>query len=217
MVFGTLDYNTFFYTYISPNGFNIMSTSINPPSTYTPAVIQPVVGSVVTINSATVTGGVISIIKSDGTIETVFSSVDEALTCLQTMHLNGQYYLQASDDITIINVSGSKLLIIENTMINMKLLNSYCFQYIRGKIRCIHRQLSNIVDLTDALESVGYKTLTSSKFTNNRSLQEAITNNSNRPHIQIVDLHYLSITSSTTDGSLLEDVAPIVYSDAIPV
>ena len=217
MVFGTLDYNTFFYTYISPNGFNIMSTSVNPPSTYTPATVQPVVGSVATINSVIVTGGVISIIKSDNTIETVFSSVDEALTCLQTMHLNGQYYLQASDDITIINVSGSKLLIIENTMINMKLLNSYCFQYIRGKIRCIHRQLSNIVDLTDALESVGYKTLTSSKFTNNRSLQEAITNNNNRPHIQVIDLNYLSINSTLTDGSLLEDSSPIIYSDAIPV
>ena len=71
--------------------------------------------------------------------------------------------------------------------------------------------------MTDALESVGFKTLTSSKFTNNKSLQEAITNNSNRPHIQIVDLHYLSITSSTTDGSLLEDASPIVYSDATPV
>ena len=89
MVFGTLDYNTFFYTYISPNGFNIMSTSATPPATYTATVIQPAVGLVTTINTATVTGGVISIIKSDNTIETVFSSVDEALTCLQTMHLNG--------------------------------------------------------------------------------------------------------------------------------
>lgn len=213
MTLGTLDYNNIFYYYSSPNGFNIMSSSATAPATYTSTVVQPVSGSVVTISGSIITGGIINIIKSDSSIETVFLSVEQALACLQTMHLKGQYYLQVSEDITVINVSGVKLLILENTMINMKLMNSYCFQYIRGKVRCVHRQLSNIVDLSDALESVGYKLPTSNKFTNNRSLQEAITDNNNRAHIQIVDLHYLSITSSTTDGSLLEDSSPIVYTD----
>ena len=117
----TLSYPSFFVNYQNSSGFNWFS-SIGSSSEYTlQTVIQPVLGQVVTINSQTVTGGDVSIIKSDNTTEVIFSSVSQALTCLETMHRNNQYYLQASDDIVVINISATKLLIAENTFIIQKL------------------------------------------------------------------------------------------------
>ena len=136
----------------------------------------------------------------------------DGLTCLQFMHSNGLYHLQLSDTITLINVSGVKLLIVETTFMNQKLMNSYHFSYIRGKVRASHRNLSNIKGLTQALESVGYQ-LIGSVFKNNYSLQGALTYQT-QPNIQIFDLNYISNPTSTSTGSQLEDATPIVYQDA---
>jgi hypothetical protein len=104
------------------------------------------------------------------------------------------------------------MLIVETTFINQKLLNSYHFCYIPGKVRACHRSLSNIKTLTQALESVGYQ-LNGSAFTNNYSLQTALTVTT-QPNIQIFDLNYVSNPTNTTSGSVLEDANPIVYVDA---
>ena len=65
--------------------------------------------------------------------------------------------MQANDEIIIVNISGVKLLILETTMLNQKILNSFNFIYSRGDVKGVHRNLSNVVSLTDALVSVGYK------------------------------------------------------------
>jgi hypothetical protein len=78
-------------------------------------------------------------------------------------------------------------------------------------VRAIHRNLSTIKTLTDALISVGYK-LNGSPFSNNYSLQAALTT-AQMPHIQIFDLNYVS-TPTITTGSKLEDTNPIVYVDS---
>ena len=75
---------------------------------------------------------------------------------------------------------------LQTTFMNQKLMNNYTFAYLRGKVRAIHRNLSTIKTLTDALISVGYK-LTGSPFSNNYSLQVALTV-AQMPHIQIFDL-----------------------------
>ena len=161
--------------------------------------------------STTVAGGNVSITLEDGSTVVVFNSVQDGLTCLQSMHSQNMYYLQASDDITIINVSGVKLLILQTTFMNQKLMNNYTFAYLRGKVRAIHRNLSTIKTLTDALISVGYK-LNGSTFSNNYSLQGALTT-AQMPHIQIFDLNYVS-TPTLSTGSKLEDATPIVYVDS---
>ncbi len=61
--------------------------------------------------------GSINIVKSDGTTETVFDSVQIASICLAFMFARNQCYLIASDDIMIINVSNLKLLILETTFL----------------------------------------------------------------------------------------------------
>ena len=112
--------------------------------------------------------------------------------------------MQANDVIIIVNISGVKLLILETTMLNQKLLNSSNFIYTRGKIRGVHRNLSNIVSLTDALVSVGYKESSTIQFNNNYVLETNLADNE-RPRIKLVDYHYIQNPSNSNTGSLLSD------------
>ena len=147
--------------------------------------------------------GSITLIKSDATTETVFDSLTTALKCLNFMNSKNMYYLMAGDDITIINCQ-TKLLILENTFTNQKMINSYVFSYHGKKIKGIHRNLSNMVNLTDALISVGFKT-NNTIFQDNSDLT-AIPDDQ-RPRIKIVDWYYFS----GANGSLLEDTTQIVF------
>ena len=122
-----------------------------------------------------------------------------------------QYYLMASDDVMLINVDGVKLLLIETTFANQKLMNSFSFHYIRGKVRCIHRNLATIMSLTDALISVGYQKSLSAAFANNYDLQDHLLD-VNRPRIQIFDINYVANPTSSIAGSLLEDYSAINYN-----
>ena len=202
-----------FVAYTNAAGLYVLSsTSISGFSNVVP--IQPATTTTTTNASGattTVAGGNVSITKDDGSTVVVFNSVQDGITCLQFMYSKNMYYLQASEDIMIINVSGVKLLILTTTIMNQKLMNNYTFASIRGKVRAIHRNLSTIRTLTDALISVGYQ-LSGSAFTNNYSLQGALTT-AHMPHIQIFDLNYVS-TPTISTGSFLEDATPIVYVDA---
>ena len=201
-----------YVNYENANGQNILVNIFDPSLGFTtPSVIQPTHTTTTTTPSGTITipGGNVSFLKSDGTNAIIFNSVQDGLTCLQFMHSKGMYYLQLSDDITLINISGVKLLILETTFLNQKLMNAFHFSYIRGKVRATHRNLSTIKNLTQALISVGYQH-NGSNFTNNYSLQGALTSGS-YTYIQIFDKNYLS--SSLTSGSMLEDANPIVYVD----
>ena len=91
-------------------------------STYTVDVPSSEVGN------ALIDNGNISLIKSDGSTQIVFNSLETALKCLNFMNARNQYYIIAGDDITIVNCQ-TKLLILENTFINQKMLNSYVFSY----------------------------------------------------------------------------------------
>ena len=148
--------------------------------------------------------GSITLIKSDATTETVFDSLTTALKCLNFMNSKNMYYLMAGDDITIVNCQ-TKLLILENTFTNQKMINSYVFSYHGKKIKGIHRNLSNMVNLTDALISVGFKT-NNTVFQNNNDL-ETNRPDAERPRVKVLDWFYFS----QSNGSLLEDTIQIVF------
>ena len=76
--------------------------------------------------------------------------------------------MQPNDDITIINCE-AKLIILENTCMNQKLINTYVFVYHGGEILAFNRNLSTMLNLTDALISVGYNLL-GNPFANNFDL-----------------------------------------------
>ena len=118
----------------------------------------PTNGTVTNPNSS------VSFNKSDGTVAVIFDSVTSAMLCLAFMEARDQYYMLVNDDIMVVNVSGVKLIVMETTFINQKLMNSFSFQYNRGSVACVHRNLSNMVSLTDALVSVGFKKINSHRF-----------------------------------------------------
>ena len=155
-------------------------------------------------------GGAVLLILSTGITEMIFDSIDTSMRCLSFMNARKQYYLQASDDIIIVNVSGVKLLILETTMLNQKLLNSYNFIYSRGSVRGVHRNLATINNLTDCLISVGYKKSSVTPFANNYDLETSLST-AERPNIKVVDYHYVESLSNSTTGSLLVDAVNLVY------
>ena len=200
----------------SGNLLNLSSLSVIP-STTTPSFISLNTtisqSGVVSNNKNTISFGTsaINLFMSDGTTNSIFDNVYTGLNTLEFMMSRNQYYLMASDDVILVNVDGVKLLILETTFMNQKLMNSFSFPYIRGKVKCIHRNLATIMNLTDALISVGYKKSTSVAFANNFDLQETLVDG-NRPRIQIFDLNYVANPTSSTAGCLLEDSPPINYN-----
>jgi len=168
---------------------------------------QPSAGGTATPSLTTA----INFSKSDGTTAVVFDSLRTALNCLSFMNSRKQYYLMANDDIMIINVSGVKLFTLETTFINQKLMNSFAFIYVRGGVVCVHRNLSTIMTVSDALVSVGYKKSDTTPFDTNYDLDGAFSATpSNRPFIQVVDVNY--VTPSTQPvGSHIKDSTGIVY------
>jgi len=187
-----------------------VSSGATPNFTSVSTVIN---GTVATNNVNTVNFNMlgVNLVMSDGTTNTIFDNVYTGLNTLEFMMARNQYYLMASDDVMLINVDGVKLLILETTFMNQKLMNSFSFHYIRGKVRCIHRNLATIMNLTDALISVGYKKSVSVAFANNYDLQDSIPD-VNRPRIQIFDINYAPNPTSSTAGSLLEDSPAINYN-----
>ena len=167
-------------------------------STYTVDVPSSEVGN------ALIDNGNISLIKSDGSTQIVFNSLETALKCLNFMNARNQYYIIAGDDITIVNCQ-TKLLILENTFINQKMLNSYVFSYHGKKTTAAHRNLSVLSNLTDALTSVGFKVNSSTPFNTNLDLETNLSD-SDRPRVKLVDWFYF-----TPQGSMLQNTTQIIF------
>ena len=152
--------------------------------------------------------GSVDLILSTGITQQVFDSLSSALKCIHYMEANNLYSLSPNEDVTILNLR-SKLLILENTYINQKMMNSYVFTYHGAGVRGIHRSMSDTVTLTDALSSVGFRcvglpwsTAVNAKMENDRADKD-------RPRIQVVDYVYKTPTLPHTN---LVDSSPIVIS-----
>ena len=165
-------------------------------------------------NAGTIGGGTtFSLILSDGTTQQVWDVLSTGLKLMTYMNSKNMYYLAANDDITVINC-GAKLLVLENTFLNQKLMNTYTFTYHAGKVVGIHRNLSNMVNLTDALVSVGYTKLSATAFANNYDLEGNLAD-AERPRIKVFDYYYETTPANSSTGSLLENTTPIAI-DLVP-
>ena len=124
------------------------------------------------------------------------------------MEANKLYSLSPNGDVTIINLR-SKLLVLENTYINQKMMNSYVFTYHGNQVQAIHRSMADMVSLSEALASVGFRcislpwdTAVNIKMENDRADKD-------RPRIQVIDYVYKSPTLPHTN---LVGSSPIVIS-----
>ena len=146
---------------------------------------------------------------NDTTRVTVFTSLTNALRCMEQMRQREQWLLQASDDIFIVSC-GAKMIICESTLINQKLFASFMPIYVGGHTRFAHRSMSSSMQLGDALQSVGF-CLQGQTIQNNYDL----INMQGPPNILIVDWNFSATpdpTSPATVGSLLDDgINQLVY------
>ena len=88
-------------------------------------------------------------------------------------------------------------------------MNSYVFTYHGNQVQAIHRSMADMVSLSEALASVGFRCINlpwasdiNPKLQENRADKE-------RPRIQVVDYVYKSPTLPHTN---LVDSSPIVIS-----
>ena len=62
---------------------------------------------------------------SDGNNVTVADTLGTALKLLTYMRTNSQWQVLASDDVTVVSINAVKGLVLENTILNQKLLTQY--------------------------------------------------------------------------------------------
>ena len=159
-------------------------------------------------SSDVIFSGSVGLILSTGITQQVFDTLSTGLKRIHYMEANKLYSLSPNEDITIINLR-SKLLLLENTYINQKMMNIYVFTYHGNQVQAIHRSMADMVSLSEALASVGFRciglpwsTAVNAKMENDRAAKD-------RPRIQVIDYVYKSPTLPHTN---LVDSSPIVIS-----
>jgi hypothetical protein len=133
---------------------------------------------------------------SDGTTVRCFDTKITALSLLEQMRNRKQAYVSLSDDVACYAVSqGAKLIVCENTLQNQRSWASFSADYTAGQTRFIHRSLSSVQTLYDALNSVG--ATVQNALDDNRALANLF--------MAVVDWNYSATPSDTARGSVLDD------------
>ena len=109
-----------------------------------------------------------------------------------------------------VKMFSGKGLVLENNLVNQKLVTSFLPTYIGHQVRFVHRSMSAVVSLTDALKSVDFCHTSSLPFANNLDLRLGGTG------IQLFDWNYAAMPASTSDGPLLDDASPLRYDFTSP-
>jgi hypothetical protein len=151
--------------------------------------------------------GATTLILSTGVTQTVHDALSTALKQIHYMDSNNLYSMMPNEDITIINLR-SKLMILENTYINQKLMNNFVFKYdTSGKVQAVSRNSSIVFNLEDALTSMGFRCFLTPWSTDCNPKLETNQDDDNRPRIQIIDLYYKHPSDPNTN---LEDSTLII-------
>ena len=150
--------------------------------------------------------GSVDLILSTGITQQVFGTLSTALKCIHYMEANKLYSLSPNEDITILNLR-CKLLILENTYINQKMMNSYVFTYHGNQVQAIHRSMADMVSLSEALASVGFRCIGLPWGTSVNTKMETDRAGKDRPRIQVIDYRFKHPALSHTD---LVDSTPVV-------
>ena len=152
--------------------------------------------------------GSVDLVLSTGITQQVFDTLSTALKCINYMETNKLYSLSPNEDSTILNLR-SKLIILENTYINRKMMNSYVFTYHGDQVQAIHRSMADMVSLPEALASVGFRCIGLPWSTDSNPKMETDRADKDRCRIQVVDYVYKSPTLPHTN---LVDSSPIIVS-----
>ena len=129
--------------------------------------------------------GSVDIISSTGLTQQVFDSLSTAIKCIHLMETNKLYSLSPNEDITVINIR-SRLLVLGHTYINQKMMNIYVFIYHGAEARAIHRSMADMVSLSDALASVGFRCIGLPWNLDSNPNMETDRADKDRPRIQVI-------------------------------
>ena len=135
----------------------------------------------------------------DVSVVTVFSSVEVAMQCLKAMKARGQWFLQASEDVIVVS-NGTRLLLLEASLVNQKMLQQFAVVDLSGRTLFQHRSCSQSATLTAALQQSGYCMKSSLPFASNFDLRSA----PNPPAIVVVDWFFDAFPADSASGSQLE-------------
>ena len=124
------------------------------------------------------------------------------------MGANTLYSLTPNEDATIINLR-SKLLILENTCINQKMMNSCVLSYHGAEVRGMHRSMAGKVPVPEALASVGFRCIGLPWNNDSNPKMQTDLADKDRPRIQVIDYLYKHPVIFHTN---LQDPSPIVIS-----
>ena len=152
--------------------------------------------------------GSVDLILSTGTTQQVFGTLATGLKCIHFMEQQKLYSLSPHGDITVIHLR-SKLFILRNQYIHQKMVNSYVLTYHGHQVQATHRSMADMVSLSDALASVGFRCIGLPWNTDANPKMEADRADKDRPRIQVVGYVY---KSPTLPHSNLRDAQPIVIS-----
>ena len=97
-------------------------------------------------------------------------------------------------------------MVLENTDINQKMVDSYAFTYHGAEVMAIHRSMADRVSLPDALSSVGFRRIGLPWNYDSNPKMESNRADKYRPRIQVIDHVNKSPTLPHTN---LQDAPPI--------
>ena len=142
--------------------------------------------------------GSVDIMLSTGITQQVFDSLSTALKCIHYMEQQKLYSIYPKEGITIFNLR-SKLLVLENTYNNQKMMNSYVFTYHGSRVRATHRSMSDTVSLPEALSSVGFRCIGLPWDVSSNGKMQTGRADKHRPRIQVIDYLYKHPTLNRTN------------------
>ena len=135
----------------------------------------------------------------------MFDQLGTGLKLLAYMRTNSQWQVLASDDITVISINAVKGMVLENTILNQKLITTFLPTYIGDQVKFVHRTSSLVLSLTDALIRLGSCHKTNVPFASNLDLRLG------DAHIQVFYWNFKSAPATSSEGSLLNDGTPLRY------
>ncbi len=103
------------------------------------------------------------------------------------------------------SISAVKVLVLESSLTNQKLITSYLPILLGGEVRWASRTTSLVLSTIDALKSVGFCHKGELPFSNNLDFRLG------GAHMQIFDWSYEASPASSSVGSLLADPTPLRY------
>ena len=152
---------------------------------------------------------VVSLTLSSGQVVNI-GTVSVCLKLLRRMVDLGIYWLMPTEDVIILRVGYAKLLVMEASFQNQKLLNAGAPTYEGGQVMFLMRSSAQAMTLDEALASVGHYRTRPVQYLSDWDLQQET--GDHNPRIRVVDYKFRIDASNATQGTQLEDAVPFIFT-----